>query len=181
VARAVAERYGTTHHTIDLGERGVSVETVIDLLRHFDQPFADTSCIPMYGVSAAVRERGIICTLSGTAATRPSAATPLLAGEPAREPHAHARRGSARRARCRRVAGGTHARLGPPARPRAQLAEGGRGDSAVLLDGLSNYLTEPQKAELVVAPARDALLPSYRHFDGYEPRGVRDIESSRAA
>src|SRR5260221_8221562 len=39
--------------------------TILDLLRHFDQPFADTSLIPTYWIARAVREQGIICTLSG--------------------------------------------------------------------------------------------------------------------
>jgi hypothetical protein len=58
----------------------------------------------------------------------------------------------------------------------ATLADEGRADTAPLIGGLSSYLTEPQKADLVSAPARDGLLPSWRHFNGYEPRGGCDLE-----
>src|SRR2546427_11066444 len=57
--------YGTRHHTIDLGDWAMTSEALLELFRHFDQPFADTSLVPMYWISRAVREHGIICTLSG--------------------------------------------------------------------------------------------------------------------
>jgi asparagine synthase (glutamine-hydrolysing) len=41
---------------------------------------------------------------------------------------------------------------------------------------LSNYLTEEQKQQLSPAGANEGLESVYRHFDGYEPRGVSDIE-----
>jgi asparagine synthetase B (glutamine-hydrolysing) len=56
------------------------------------------------------------------------------------------------------------------------LADAGRRDSAVLLAGLSSYLTETQKADLVRPEARADLLPVARLFDGYRPAGVRDLE-----
>jgi asparagine synthase (glutamine-hydrolysing) len=56
------------------------------------------------------------------------------------------------------------------------LAEAGRNDSAVLLAGMSNYLSEEQKAALLLPPAAEQLLPVYRHFDGYRPAGVDDLE-----
>src|SRR6266487_5375787 len=43
MARRVAEHYGTQHQVIDPGEGGLTPDLVLDLLRHFDQPFADTS------------------------------------------------------------------------------------------------------------------------------------------
>src|SRR5438876_6361779 len=58
----------------------------------------------------------------------------------------------------------------------AQLAEAGSRDSAPLLAGLSNYLTEEQKAELVVPAAREGLVGAARHFDGYQPAAVQDLE-----
>src|SRR5205807_5438266 len=61
----VSRHYGTSHHTIDLGDWAMTPEAVLELFRHFDQPFADTSLVPMYWISRAVREHGIICTLSG--------------------------------------------------------------------------------------------------------------------
>src|SRR3989440_1186337 len=64
-AHAVAARYGTRHVTVDLPEGALRADAILDLLRHFDQPFADTSLIPTYWIARAVREHGIICTLSG--------------------------------------------------------------------------------------------------------------------
>src|SRR5439155_13148556 len=61
----VSAHCGTNHHTIDLSETALTADAMLDLLRHFDQPFADTSFLPMYWISRAVRDRGIICTLSG--------------------------------------------------------------------------------------------------------------------
>ena len=58
----------------------------------------------------------------------------------------------------------------------AQLAEAGRRDTAPLLAGLSNYLTEEQKAELVVPAARQGLVAAARHFNGYQPAAVQDLE-----
>src|SRR5207247_9926924 len=64
-ALTVSAHCGTNHHTIDLSETALTADAILDLLRHFDQPFADTSFIPTYWISRAVRDRGIICTLSG--------------------------------------------------------------------------------------------------------------------
>ena len=65
VAQSVAGQYQTRHETIDLGESTLGPDVVQRLLRHFDQPFADSSLIPMYAISRAIRDRGVICTLSG--------------------------------------------------------------------------------------------------------------------
>src|SRR5205807_2432929 len=64
-ALAAATHCRTRHHTIDLADSALSPDALFGLLRHFDQPFADTSLVPMYWISRAVRDRGIICTLSG--------------------------------------------------------------------------------------------------------------------
>ncbi|MGH7606037.1 MAG: asparagine synthase-related protein, partial [Gemmatimonadales bacterium] len=56
------------------------------------------------------------------------------------------------------------------------LADAGRRDAAILLAGLSNYLSEDQKAELLLPAAGEALLPVYRHFDGYRPPGAGNLE-----
>jgi asparagine synthase (glutamine-hydrolysing) len=45
-----------------------------------------------------------------------------------------------------------------------------------LLAGLSNYLSEEQKHELVCAAARAQLASVYRCFDGFRPPGVADLE-----
>src|SRR2546423_1212333 len=54
----------------------------------------------------------------------------------------------------------------------ARLAHAGRADSAVLLAGLANYLSEDQKRALVLPAARAGLLAVHRHFTGQQPPGV---------
>jgi asparagine synthase (glutamine-hydrolysing) len=61
-ARAVAQHLGTEHH-----ERIVQpdiAEVLPKLAWHFDEPFADSSAVPTYYVSAAARER-VTVALSG--------------------------------------------------------------------------------------------------------------------
>ena len=177
VAKRVAEHCGTSHHVIDGGERALDADALLGLFRHFDQPFADTSCIPMYWVSSAIRERGIICALSGDG------------GDEAFGGYARFWRANSLYAmmsapawlRWSMMAAGRS--LAPLTRDwgrqlskAAALAEQGRVDSAPLLAGLSNYLTEAQKDELVAAPARAGLEPNHRLFNHYPVPAVRDLE-----
>ena len=62
-ARAVARRYGTEHHEIDLGRPDVAplLERMADV---YGEPFADTSHIPMYLISQFAR-RHVKVVLSG--------------------------------------------------------------------------------------------------------------------
>jgi asparagine synthase (glutamine-hydrolysing) len=53
-ALAVAERYGTDHHTLMV--RPDSIDLVSKLVRHFDEPFGDSSAIPTYLVSKFAAE-----------------------------------------------------------------------------------------------------------------------------
>ena len=177
VAHAVAAQWSTNHHTVDLGDAGVSADTVIGLLRHFDQPFADTSCIPMYRVSAAVRDRGIICALSGDGGDEAFGGYARFWRAMRLVRLMRLPRGLRRAALAfGRSLAATTRDFGRQLAKAAQLAEGGTTDSAILLDGLSSYLTEAQKAELVPADARRELWPSSRLFDGYAPPAVTDIE-----
>ena len=177
LARAVAAQYHTEHHTIDGGDHVLTADAVLGLLRHFDQPFADTSCIPTYWVSAAVRDRGIICTLSGDGGdeafggyARFWRANRLhrLMGLPAWSRAAALRLGRALEGHTRD--------WGRQLAKAVALAEGGRTDSAALIGGLSQYLTEPEKAALVTPAARDGLVPGWRHFDSHVPAGTTDLE-----
>src|SRR2546423_13338668 len=120
---------------------------LVELFRHFDQPFADTSLVPMYWISRAVREHGIICALSGDGGDE------AFGGyENFRRAHLFAllmrspdwvlglAEGTGRRAtRWTRNWG----RWAGEAIP---LARVGGGNAAVGLAGLSNYLREPQEA-----------------------------------
>jgi asparagine synthase (glutamine-hydrolysing) len=177
LAVAVSQQYATRHHTIDLGDWAMSAQSILDLMRHFDQPFADTSFLPTYWIARAVRDRGIICTLSGDGGDeafggysrfwRLNRLVQLM-----RVPDWAA---VATEAATGRLAPWTRD-WGRQVSKAVQLARTGRGDSARLLAGLSNYLSEEQKQALVLAPARDGLLDSYRHFNGYEPPGGSDLE-----
>ena len=177
VARAVSAHYATNHHTIDGGGRGLSAETIMALFRHFDQPFADTSLIPMYWVSVAVREQGIICALSGDGGDEAFGGYQRfwLINRLHRLMEAPAWVRRTALAAGRTFAGVTRNR-GRQMAKAAQLAEAGSRDSAPLLAGLSNYLSEEQKAELVLPAAREGLAGVARHFDGYQPPATDDLE-----
>jgi asparagine synthase (glutamine-hydrolysing) len=62
-ARAVAERLGTEHHEVDLGSPAVAV-TLERLAQVHDEPFADSSSIPTYLISAFARQH-VKVVLSG--------------------------------------------------------------------------------------------------------------------
>jgi asparagine synthase (glutamine-hydrolysing) len=176
MALATARRYATDHHTIRLDPEDITPSSVFGLLRHFDQPFADPSLVPTYAVARAVRQHGIICTLTGDGGDEAFGgysefwraerlvqlmATPewllATAGGIARP-----------------LAGWTRDR-GRQALKAVQLARAGRTSPPALLAGLCSYLTESEKEALVVPAAREDLQSVQRHFgDPYE--SVADIE-----
>jgi asparagine synthase (glutamine-hydrolysing) len=55
-ARAVAEHLGTEHHEIKIGSGEFDMATIEKVLDQFDQPFADSSAIPTYLLSRAIRQ-----------------------------------------------------------------------------------------------------------------------------
>lgn len=61
-ARMVAKRYGTDHHEIIV--KPSAVEILPLLVKHYNEPFADSSAIPTYYVSRAARQH-ITVALSG--------------------------------------------------------------------------------------------------------------------
>ena len=65
-ARAVADRYGTERYEMDLGEPEVA-EQLERMVGVYDEPFADTSNIPTYLISAFAR-RHVKVALSGDGA-----------------------------------------------------------------------------------------------------------------
>lgn len=178
LALAVARHYQTEHHVIDLQEWQADPDFVLRLLGHFDQPFADTSFIPTYLVSKAVREQGIICTLSGDGGDE-------VFGGYARFWRAnHLVRmirwpgwvQTALALTGRALTPWTHD-LGRQLHKAIRLAQAGIQDSATLLAGLSNYLDDTQKDELVLPTAREGLLPVHRLFGDYQPKETRNIET----
>src|SRR5205823_13844789 len=57
----------------------------------------------------------------------------------------------------------------------ARLAHAGRADSAVLLAGLANYLSEDQQRALVLPAAREGRVGVHRHFNRHQPPGASDL------
>jgi asparagine synthase (glutamine-hydrolysing) len=180
-AVAVARHCGTRHHTLELGDWALRPETTVDLLRHFDQPFSDPSLLPMYWISRAVKDQGIICTLCGDG------------GDEAFGGYQQFRRAdqllqlmklptwmSALVGGARRGSGEWYPDWGRQVAKAFELAAAGRHDSSVILAGLSNYLSEDQKGELVRPEAREGLLPVYRHFDGYAQATAAGLEELSA-
>jgi asparagine synthase (glutamine-hydrolysing) len=175
-AVAVANHYGTAHQVIELRDYTMSPDQLLSIIRHFDQPFADTSCIPMYWVSRAIREHGIICTLSGDGGDEAFGGYPRfwranrlakLMRMPSWARAAVAQVGRTLVARTRN--------MGRQLAKAVDYAQGGRQDSAILLSGLSNYLTDSQKRELLL-PTAEQFQPVFRHFNGYRPAGTADLE-----
>jgi asparagine synthase (glutamine-hydrolysing) len=56
-ARAVAERYGTRHHEVVIGEQDF-LSYLPELVWHQDEPLADPVCVPLHAISEAARETG---------------------------------------------------------------------------------------------------------------------------
>jgi asparagine synthase (glutamine-hydrolysing) len=177
LALAVSRQYATDHHTIDLAEGALQADAIFDLLRHFDQPFADTSFLPTYWISRAVREHGIICTLSGDGGDEAFGGYPRFWRA---ERLAQLMRLPAWVSAAAGTAGSGLARWtrdwGRQVSKAARLAHAGRTDSSVILAGLSNYLAEDQKQALVRPDARAGLDTCFRHFDGYQPAAAPDLE-----
>ena len=178
VALAVASHCGTQHHVIDLADHTLTPDAVLELLTHFDQPFADTSLIPTYWISRAIRDRGIICTLSGDGGDEAFGGYPnfwrlnsLVRLMQLPDWLRHATEGAGNR-----LAAWTRD-FGRQVSKAATLAGAARETPAVLLAGLANYLTEDQKAELVQPAARAGLEPIYRIYSNWTDGEAHDLET----
>ena len=64
IALAVAEHLGSDHHEIVITNKGFDDEDLWRIVRHFGQPFLDSSAIPTYFVSREIR-RNVTVALSG--------------------------------------------------------------------------------------------------------------------
>ena len=62
-ARAVAQRFGTRHEEFVVAPR--AADDLPEMLQHFDQPFADSSAMPLYYLARLTR-RHVTVALSGT-------------------------------------------------------------------------------------------------------------------
>jgi asparagine synthase (glutamine-hydrolysing) len=56
-ARAVAERYGTDHHEVIVGDQDF-LDYLPQLVWHQDEPLADPVCVPLHAISEAARRNG---------------------------------------------------------------------------------------------------------------------------
>jgi asparagine synthase (glutamine-hydrolysing) len=177
MALATARRYRTKHHTIRLEQDDITPDSIFGLLRHFDQPFADPSLVPTYAVARAVRQHGIICTLTGDGGDESFGGYPefwraqRLAQLMASPEWVLATAGGI----ARPLAGWTRDR-GRQALKAVQLARAGRASPPTLLAGLCSYLSEAEKEDLVQPVARAELQPVDRHFGNPYAAGA-DIEA----
>ena len=64
IARAVAERLGSDHHEFVITNRSFQDEDLWRIVRHFGQPFLDSSAIPTYFISREIRQH-VTVALSG--------------------------------------------------------------------------------------------------------------------
>ncbi|MGE0376067.1 MAG: asparagine synthase (glutamine-hydrolyzing) [Planctomycetaceae bacterium] len=66
-ALRVARHFGAEHHVLELSEsemQASAADTLLQLIRHFDEPFGDASALPTYHVSRLAREH-VTVILSG--------------------------------------------------------------------------------------------------------------------
>jgi asparagine synthase (glutamine-hydrolysing) len=170
VALEAATHYATDHHTIRLSDQDLTADAVFGLLRHFDQPFADPSLVPTYGVARAVRQHGIICTLTGDGGDEAFGGYPefwraeRLAQLGSTPEWVLATAGSVARPLSRWTRNG-----GRQVAKAMALAHAGRTNGAALLSGLLNYLTEAEKVALVQGGDDHGLQSAERHFGPQNP------------
>lgn len=81
-ARQIAEKYNTNHHDLVVGD--MDLDKFPDLVRQFDEPFADPSAVPTYYVTHAASQHLKVC-LSGDAGDELFAGYPQYVFEPAEE------------------------------------------------------------------------------------------------
>ncbi len=177
LAQAVAQHCGTRHHTINASDWQLTPELIQSLIEHFDQPFADSSLIPTYWVSRAIRENGLICALSGDGGDEAFGGYDCFwrANRLQQMMQWPALLQNLTIAGGQSLIGLTR-NLGRQVSKAMQLAQAGQRDGSILLAGLSNYLNEQQKNDLVLHQARQGLETIYRHFDGYESVGITSLE-----
>jgi asparagine synthase (glutamine-hydrolysing) len=163
-ARRVATHFNTDHHEFRVRPDGVAI--LDQLVAHFDEPFADSSAIPMWYVSAMAR-RHVTVVLSGDGGDE------LFGGYDRYLPHPRVVTFD----RCsppalRRLAGIVAARLPHGARGKNFLRHVARDDQGRYLDSI-RFFSSDEKDSLLTPEARRTLRepdPEVRlasHFDRY--------------
>lgn len=66
-ASVVARRFATDHHEVEIGQRQFA-EAVPRLIRQFDEPMADWSCVPTFLLAERARQQGTIVVQLGEGA-----------------------------------------------------------------------------------------------------------------
>ena len=164
-ALAVSKRYRTKHRTIRHEDIFITPDLVRALLLHFDQPFADSSLIPTYVVSKAIRDQGIICALSGDGGDEAFGGYACFwrANQFAKIMNLPGAIQEAAVTAGDLLAGYTR-NAGRQLAKAFRLAQEGRQDKSTLLAGLSNYLSEEQKRELALPEFSLGMLNINRLF-----------------
>ncbi len=170
-AHAASAYYHTNHQTIRLEDYFLTPELVQKLLLHFDQPFADSSLIPTYFISKAIRDRGIICALSGDGGDEAFGGYACFwrANKFARLINLPKPVHAAAAAAGNFLASYTKD-IGRQIAKASRLAQESKRDMSVLLAGLSNYLSEDQKDELALPEFGQGMQSVYRFFANHDDR-----------
>jgi asparagine synthase (glutamine-hydrolysing) len=172
-AARVAEVCGTSHHALHLADRQASPELFETILSQYDEPFGDSSCIPVYLICREMR-RHVKVVLSGDGGDE------VLGGYPR---YLHARRLAAL-ARWRRLTaplgavgrmarhgGGEWGRRMHKAWQLSRLAPVQR------LSALQEYFTEAERIGMYqpdVAVTATARGPTWSRFAAFVPDEVAD-------
>ena len=163
-ARRVAGHFGTDHHEFVVKPDGVAI--LDDLIEHFDEPFADSSAIPMWYVSRLAREH-VTVVLSGDGGDE------LFGGYDRYVPHPRVRAFDRYvPAALRRVAAVTAGTLPHGMRGRNFLRHVGRDQEGRYLDAI-RFFAQDEKPALLSADLRRALhgpdpeTRLARHFERY--------------
>ncbi len=164
-ALAVSKRYRTRHQTIKYEDICMTPDLVRALLLHFDQPFADSSLIPTYFVSKAIRDQGMICALSGDGGDEAFGGYACFwrANQFAKIMNLPGALQEAAVTAGDLLAGYTK-NVGRQLAKAFRLAQESKQDKSILLAGLSNYLSEEQKCALALPEFSFGMQSIYRLF-----------------
>jgi asparagine synthase (glutamine-hydrolysing) len=179
LARQVARRYGVDHHEITV--RPDVARLLPEIVRAYDQPYADASCVPAYCVAQAVSGAGYKVVLNGDGGDE------LFGGYRRALAAAWLSRlhGMAGPAVTRTIAGAALALLGEPAGHRGAraflqrfLRGAAAGDVRRLLIWSTDSFTADERRDLGIAPYDEAA--DVHGLLSYVPPGAGPLASMMA-